>query len=104
MTRKTTAPKNGTSHAARAKVLSEQVPYALDRLAARRPAIGFIRSILNQDGVLDKFIVQFTRENTGGKDDNPLACARDVLVIHAEPDAVREEMAKALEKEFGLDG
>jgi len=97
--------KDGSSVSDAAKnEIVQQIPYALDILAARHPIkVGLIRSLLNENGAMDSFVESFVRESMDHQQSPGIIDSYITYYsVMFNKDEVRSEMATSLEKEFGL--
>jgi hypothetical protein len=95
---------DSVSSAAKNEVV-EQIPYSLDILAARHPlAIGLVRSALNDNGAVDRFVESYAREEMDRERSPGLLQSYAIYYyVMFDKDEVRTEIANAIEKTFGLD-
>ena len=94
---------NTPGNAARNGVVN-QLPFALDILAARHPIqVGLLRSTLTDNGAVDTFAETFLR--TSMTQDRPPSLVSSYVAYYTimfHKDRVRNDMANELEKELGL--
>jgi len=88
---------------ATADEVAQQVPYALDILAARYPVkVGLVRTWLNSDGAVDKIAQDYVRSSMKESDIGLLDCYVLYYSVAFDKEDVRKAMADRLEKELGL--
>jgi hypothetical protein len=91
----------------RTQFLIQQIPPSLDILAVRHPvSVGLVRKYFNDKGQIDSFIQQilleFTKSEKLGKDDNLVSCTFQLAMIKLDDDGVRGKIADQAEAAFGL--
>jgi hypothetical protein len=88
---------------ATADEITQQVPYALDMLAARHPLkVGLLRSLLNNNGAIDKLTEDYVRSSMNRQNTGLLDCYVIYYVVAFDQDGIRKDLADGLEKELGL--
>ncbi len=81
----------------------EQVPYAIDILAVRHPiAVGLVRSLLNDQGAIDRVAENYVRSSMQQQDPSTFACYAAYYVVMFDKDDLRNAMADQMEKDLNL--
>ncbi|XBQ15046.1 MAG: hypothetical protein ABL308_08740 [Oceanicaulis sp.] len=93
----------GDPCAARAEMFADQVPPALDIVAAEYPLrVGVVRNMLNDGGRLDDMLRDEAAGLIGGEDATALECAYGYYGIWLFRDQVRQDIADEIEASLGL--
>jgi hypothetical protein len=94
---------NSISDAAKNEVV-QQIPPALDILAARHPLkVGLLRGLLNDNGQLDSFVESYARASMDqGKSPGLFDSYSLYYSVMFNKDKFRAEMADSIEQQFGL--
>jgi hypothetical protein len=93
-----------TACSAMQEKVTEQVPGALDILSARHPiAVGLLRSLLNDQGAVDKTAQDYVRSSMSSQDPSTPACYTVYYAIQFDPDAFRTALANKIEQRLNLD-
>ena len=88
---------------ATADEVCQQVPAALDILAARHPiVVGILRTGLNGDGSVDRFAENYMRSSMSLEKAGTLDCYIAYYAIAFNQDEFRQELATGIEKQLGL--
>ena len=84
-------------------VVVQQVPDALEVLAARHPLqVGVVRSMFNDQGAVDKFAEDYVRNNMLKQDPSTLACYAGYYAVIFNKDRVRSAEADWMEKQLPI--
>ena len=88
---------------ATADAIAQQVPYALDILAARYPVkVGLARTWLSSQVAVDKIAQDYVRSSMKQSDMGWLDCYVVYYSVTFDKEDVRQAMADRIEKELGL--
>jgi hypothetical protein len=97
--------RNGGSICEAAKnEIVQQVPYAVEILAARHPVkVGILRSALNEEGMIDKVAQEYVRTSMiSQQNPNKFVCYLTYYIVVFIKDNVRNAQADWLEKQLNL--